>query len=173
MTSGIVLGYNASYGGGVHGSWGVEEGGGREGGREIEGEIWDLSGPEERQNNGTNEEQGCLGVDRETSVLGDKDRSPYQWAALCRAQRRPRGEEGGGGRQGMLSSERVCFPADENPLKTLSGMDLLWITLLWRHTLQQYREKKSCWGFFFFLTVTRTRLCGIMTVCLGVSIFLL
>lgn len=56
----------------------MEEGGGREGGREIEGEIWDLSGPEERQNNGTNEEQGCLGVDRETSVLGDKDRSPYQ-----------------------------------------------------------------------------------------------
>lgn len=37
---------------------------------------------------------------------------------------------GVGGRQEMLSSERVCFPADENPLKTLSGMDLLWITLL-------------------------------------------
>lgn len=46
----------------------------------------------------------------------------------------PSGDRGargcGGGRQEMLSSERVCFPADENPLKTLSGMDLLWITLL-------------------------------------------
>lgn len=25
-----------------------------------------------------NEEQGCLGFDRKTSVLGDKDRGPYQ-----------------------------------------------------------------------------------------------
>lgn len=34
-----------------------------------------------------NEEQGCLGVDRKTSVLGDKDRNPYRRAALCRAGR--------------------------------------------------------------------------------------
>lgn len=48
----------------------------------------------------------CLGDDRETSVLGDKDRNPYQWAALCR--------EGGWRREGGWSTELKIPPGLDN-----------------------------------------------------------